>query len=593
MFNDPERTAVIRRISWIVGAVVVLGIIGCGIWVGARTLMAKGQLESALPLAATAQAALRTGDSATAAPAISGLTDHANQAVALTSDPLYHLAEGVPVLGPNLVALHEVARVISDVADSGLAPLGSLAHSVSASSLKPVNGSIALAPLAAAAPVLARAEATFTRANSAIGQINTADTVQQVTDAVTRLKNAIHAGSAAIATISRSAQLIPAMLGNTEDRNYLLIFQNNAEVRATGGLPGALALLSTSRGRFTLTAQSNATAFGHFAEPVLPLDAATEALYGLDTARLLQSVNSTPDFPTTARIAAEMWHREFGTRVDGVIAIDPVLLSYVLATAQPVTLATGDVIDGSTTVSFLLSGVYKKYRNPAIQDLVFADAARAVLTTLSSGELNTTEFVTAMSRGSVERRLLIWNSRPAEQRLLDGTDFQGTLPRSNAGARVTGIYLNDATGGKLDYYLNAQVVQSQGVCLPDPANVSRTEVTLSSFVPTDAATTLPAYVLGGSASKVAAGVIRTRVAIYGQVGSTVQDVTVDGVTTTAQTAQHMGRGVAQLTVDLAPGATVTVGVAMVGAQGPASEPKAQVTPLIRATPVRVIPIDCK
>ena len=592
MWNDPERRPLISKISWILAAVGVAVLVGCGIWVGVRCVMAKDQLEAALPLAAKAQSALRTGDSSTAAPSIVELSDHARAAVNLTTDPLYRLGEVVPLIGPNLVALRRVSEVVSDVATSALTPLGSLAGSVSAASLKPIDGSIALAPLAAAAPVLTRAEATFARAGMIVAQIDTASTLPQVRDAVIRLGGALEQGSSAIATLSRAAQLIPAMLGNVEDRNYLLIFQNNAEVRASGGLPGALALLSTSRGKFTITAQSSATAFGRFAEPVLALDGATEALYGPDTARYLQSVGSTPDFPTTARLAAEMWHREFGTRVDGVIAMDPVLLSYVLATAQPVTLSTGDVINGSNTVPFLLSGVYNKYPNPALQDLIFADAARAVLTTLSSGELNTAEFVAALSRGSAERRLLIWNSRPTEQRVLDGTDFQGTLPKTNVGSSVIGVYLNDSTGAKLDYYLNAQVIGAHGVCLPDPATVYRTEVKLSSFVPSNPATALPAYVLGGIGTPNVRGIISTRIAIYGPVGSTVLSASVNGVATTVQSAQHFGRGVAQLTVDLAPGAIVSVSVDMAGAQSPAAIPSIRMTPLIRPTPIRVIPLVC-
>lgn len=593
MWSQLERSDRIRRLSWIIGSALAVVLIACCVWVGVRTLMAKGELEAALPLAARAQAALRAGDSESAAPAIVAFTDHARAASQLTGDPIYRLSESVPLVGANLVAIRRVSEVINDVAVSGLAPLGSIAGTMSAGSLKPVDGMISLAPLAAAAPVLARAEAVFSRATGVVAEIDTSGTVPQITDAVTRLGLALKQSFAAITTISRTAQLVPAMLGNSEDRNYLLIFQNNAEVRATGGLPGALALLSTSRGRFTISAQSTAAAFKRFTAPVLPLDAATEALFGPEPGRYLQSVNSIPDFPTAAGLAAEMWQREFGTRVDGVIAIDPVLLSYVLASARPVTLGTGDVINGSNAVSFLLSAVYKKYPNPAVQDLIFADAARAVLTTLSSGELNTAEFATAISRGSSERRLLVWNSRPKEQRLLDGTDFQGTLPKTNVGSSVIGVYLNDATGAKLDYYLNAKVVEAHGVCLPDPATVYRTELTLSSFVPTNAATSLPAYVVGSGATGVPRGVIRTVVTIYGPVGSSVTSAAVDGVSVSTERRQHLSRGVAQLTVDLPPGASVTLSVDLAGATAPAAAPVVRLTPLIRSTPVRVVPLDCK
>ncbi len=42
---------------------------------------------------------------------------------------------------------------------------------------------------------------------------------------------------------------MPAFLGADGDRNYLYVFQNNAEVRSTGGLPGNISLVHASDGR--------------------------------------------------------------------------------------------------------------------------------------------------------------------------------------------------------------------------------------------------------------------------------------------------------------------------------------------------------
>ncbi|WP_420898141.1 DUF4012 domain-containing protein [Cryobacterium suzukii] len=51
--------------------------------------------------------------------------------------------------------------------------------------------------------------------------------------------------SATLEGMNRAATLLPAMLGATEPRNYILLFQNPAELRSTGGIPGALELRST------------------------------------------------------------------------------------------------------------------------------------------------------------------------------------------------------------------------------------------------------------------------------------------------------------------------------------------------------------
>ncbi len=62
------------------------------------------------------------------------------------------------------------------------------------------------------------------------------------------------------ATAARAVRLLPPMLGADGPREYLLLVQNNAEQRATGGIPGSVVQL-------LLNARERAgTAFGHGAQ---------------------------------------------------------------------------------------------------------------------------------------------------------------------------------------------------------------------------------------------------------------------------------------------------------------------------------------
>ena len=63
---------------------------------------------------------------------------------------------------------------------------------------------------------------------------------------------------------------MPALLGGSGPRDYLLVFQNNAELRATGGLPGVMSLIHAENGRVDITRQASAGAMGELDEPVLP-----------------------------------------------------------------------------------------------------------------------------------------------------------------------------------------------------------------------------------------------------------------------------------------------------------------------------------
>ena len=583
-----RRTA--RRAIVIAVSIVLASIVFLVVWVGVRSLVAASALREAESLSGRAQDALISGDTGSASASVDELVERTSEAASLTSDPVFRLAEAVPGLGPNLTALRQAAGAVDDLA-RGLAPLADIAGSLSAGSLAPVDGRVDIDKLAQIAPSLREAEGTISAVRDDLRLIDTTQTVDQIVDAVDRLTTATDDLSTKVTALSRASQLLPKMLGAEGDRRYLLIFQNNAEVRASGGIPGALALLSTSDGRFEMTTQSTAQAFPYFPAPVLPVDFETESLYSSEVGRRMQNVNLTPDFPASAAFAAEMWRQKFGDLVDGVIAVDPVLLGYLLKATGPVQLAVGGELTADNAVKFLLSDVYREFPDNASQDAVFASVAREVFGALSSGDVDIPALLAQLERGSGERRLLVWNARPDEQALVSGSDFSGELPDTNAGATVLGVFLNDASGAKLDYYLDATTDLAAGEC--DGRPQYRVDVTLSSSAPLDAVTTLSPTVLGPGVYGVPLGTIRTRVSVYGPVGSALASAKVDGQSTEVQSASHLDRPVGQVIVDLAPGESRTVTVEMDGAATPSSAVVLRMTPLLREFRGATMAFNCR
>jgi hypothetical protein len=123
-----------------------------------------------------------------------------------------------------------------------------------------------------------------------------------------------------------ASTLAPAMLGSETKRRYLLLIQNNAEIRASGGIPGALAEVTADRGRLSLGQQATAVGLGPFVPPVA-VDPQQKDIYSVRLGKFVQDVNLTPDFPTTASVVKQMWEtRNPGETLDGVISIDPVAL---------------------------------------------------------------------------------------------------------------------------------------------------------------------------------------------------------------------------------------------------------------------------
>ncbi len=103
------------------------------------------------------------------------------------------------------------------------------------------------------------------------------------------------------------------MLGKEGPRKYLLVFQNNAEVRATGGLPGSVSLLNVNDGQIELTRQVTGSSFGRRSGNVLPLSAAEKQLFGSQFGEFFLNANVTPDFPRAAELWRARWEETYPT----------------------------------------------------------------------------------------------------------------------------------------------------------------------------------------------------------------------------------------------------------------------------------------
>src|SRR5262249_49345072 len=71
--------------------------------------------------------------------------------------------------------------------------------------------------------------------------------------------------------------------------------------------------------------------------------------------------NLSSHFPYTAQIWKSLWAQQTGMNVDGVIAIDPVALSYVLGAVGPTTMPDGERITKDNVVELTESTAYIRF----------------------------------------------------------------------------------------------------------------------------------------------------------------------------------------------------------------------------------------
>ncbi len=329
----------------------------------------------------------------------------------------------------------------------------------------------------------------------------------------------------------------------------------------------------------TLGRQGDAGTIGRFDEPVLPLTAQEKALFGKDLGRYAQDVNFTPDFPRSAELIQAMWHARGNPRLDGVISTDPVALSYLLRGTGPVALGGGRTLTADKAVPLLLNQVYADIADPAQQNAFFAAVTEKVFGAVVSGQGQPKQLLDGLVTSASERRILLWSDHPREQQLLAPTRLAGALPRQAGEAPQVGVYLNDGSEAKLDYYLDYAVdVRSTGC----RAGRQHLAVTLSLRSEAPRNPRLIADYVGSHAPGVARGTMRTTLYIYAPVGGRVDGAAVDGKEQELSRRTHLGRDLVAQSIDLRPGQKSTLSYRMVTGKGQTHQAELQVTPGARS-----------
>ncbi|MHA7303408.1 DUF4012 domain-containing protein [Pseudarthrobacter sp. MDT1-22] len=568
-------------------------------WLANKGSAIESELNAATLLIPPLKEAISADNPSDAAATVEKLRAHTAAAEEAANAPLWKLASSLPGVGANFIAVAEVARSADDVASLGLEPLVSVYSSLDWEALLPSSSGTDLAPLEEASPSISAAAHAVRLSADRLNQIDASNLYPQVADPLTRARDQLNEVTGALDAAANASNIAPGMLGAVGPRNYLLIIQNNAESRASGGIPGALAVLSLDKGKLTLGAQSSAGAVGVMS-PIVPIDLEQQHIYSTRVGKFMQDVNLTPDFPTAASTAQTMWERKTGQRVDGVISIDPVALSYILDATGPVNVRQPELValaavglptelTGKNVVQTLLSDVYAKIEQPSLQDAYFAGVAQEIFTALADGKGNSRGLIDGLTRGTAEGRVLVWSGSSAEQSVIAKYALSGSISGPSVSPAQFGVYFNDGTGAKMDYYVK-RTVQLIKECSKDGYEQTTVRITSTNSVPAISVTSLPRYVTGDGIFGVPPGSVQTNIAAYGPVQANAETAKLDGERTDFAPFVHSGRPVGLMAIRLAPGESKTVEFTF-GKIVQHTEPNVVVTPTVQAVNDVILPTE--
>ena len=120
------------------------------------------------------------------------------------------------------------------------------------STLRGGDGAINLARISAVAPTLVQADNAMSQATAAVAARPTSTWLGPVDSARGDLLTQMRALGKTLHSATLASQIAPPMLGADGTKRYFVSFQNDAEARGTGGLPGAFGIVRASHGKISV-----------------------------------------------------------------------------------------------------------------------------------------------------------------------------------------------------------------------------------------------------------------------------------------------------------------------------------------------------
>lgn len=552
----------IRRFTPLLRLIVLLVVVLAlgGAVVAFQAWRARTELVQARDAVEVVRSSVESGDLEAARSSFRSAQRHADAADARVTGPLWSLYGHLPGVG---APIREARGIVQAT------------HEVTAHALPGLLGTIdggdrweGRADLAAVRRLerpLTRADDTLTQVRRDVSSLPVSH-IAFLDNARDELADQVFGLALDVRDAAVASRVLPALLGADHPSHLLVVTQNLAEERATGGLIGAFALITANNGRLTLDRSGTDTTPFDAPAPVVDLGRDFTTRYGeAQAAATWRSANLTPHTPSAGAILAGLSATQLHQRVDAVVFVDPLALGLVLRATGPLQVKGLGTVSADNAASLLMRDVYTRYPGLAEQPVrkeALRRAFDAVVTRLQSPVAGR-RLVRELSRASSSGHLQLYATSPALQVEVARARFGGALPDRGP---FLSLITQDVGGSKLDLYLRREIAY---VANPSPAAVDlgvgpETEEagTVTVGLRNVAPAGLPPYVVNRSDAPDGRprrpGQLKTWVSIYLGPRSSYLSATLDGRPVPLASQVEQGLTVLSTYVSINPGALTTL-----------------------------------
>ncbi len=243
----------------------------------------------------------------------------------------------VPRWGADVAAVPRLLRIgllLTDVGERVLEPMDPLLESGQEGAAADKDLDALTQALEDAAPRLEEGLARLEEARRVRDQIRQGEDAHQLSpqlaEWVTRLDQILPMAEDGL----RAALALPEFLGASGSRTYLILIQNEDELRPTGGFISGAARVTLAGGSISELVFEDSYAVDDFSNPYPDPPEPLRQIMGADL-WVFRDSNWSPDFPTSAQQAMELYQLRYDVALDGVIALNQRAVQLFLTAMEP------------------------------------------------------------------------------------------------------------------------------------------------------------------------------------------------------------------------------------------------------------------
>ncbi len=272
----------------------------------------------------------------------------------------------------------------------------------------------------------------------------------------------------AISGVESFLTVLPQIAPATEKKTYLVVFQNSAELRATGGFIGSYGLVNFDQGRLVnWQIYDIYSADGQLRGRISPPDEILH--YAGEPNWYMRDANWSPDWPLSAKRLEWFLEKETGQKVDGVIGVSLGTISKFLEATGPIEIT--DLNDTVTAENFFHKAEYSAEINffpgsTQKRDYLGAVAKSLLEKIVSGSQNNLPKLGQALLASLQEKDLIFYFNSPVIQKTFSVNGWAGEIAPEECqkkGYNCISVVDSNLGSNKANYFVSKGLAVSSAI----------------------------------------------------------------------------------------------------------------------------------